>query len=212
MTEKDIQKWTGEVGLQYTERNPQTVEELEELREEQYGISQTELYEEIIGDFERDIQILEVGSNVGVQLRCLRKLGFENLYGLDVQSFAIKKSREHAPTIPAVVGEGSHLPFADESFDLIFTNGCLITIPPNLIDAVQAEIVRCSKKYVMGQEFHSDKYIAIDSEHDDQLYWKTNFCERYLDNQDVELVESSLLSYVNTSNVDQMFLLKKLDS
>ncbi|MFC4542228.1 pseudaminic acid biosynthesis-associated methylase [Halosolutus amylolyticus] len=209
MTSENSRKWAGEAGLKYTDRNPHTVDGLEELREEQYGVTQTELYEEILDDVDRDNKILEVGSNVGVQLRCLRNLGFENLYGLDIQSLAIEKSREYAPSIPAVVGDASRLPFKDETFDLVFTNGCLVTIPPELIDTVQAEITRCSKRYVFGQEFHADEYVAIESDHDDQLYWKTDFCDRYLENNDLELIESSFLSYVETDNVDRMFLLEK---
>ncbi|WP_135854107.1 pseudaminic acid biosynthesis-associated methylase [Halorussus salinus] len=206
------QKWAGDAGVEYTERNPHTVDDLETLRREQYGLTQSEIYRDLLGDVDRDAEILEVGSNVGVQLRCLRQLGFENVVGIDVQSYAIAKSREYSPDIPAVVGDASRLPFEDDAFDLVFTNGCLVAIPPELLADVQSEIVRCSREYVLGSEFYADEYVEIDSDHDEQLYWKTDFRRHYRENHDLETVRSRFLHYDETDNKDEIFLLRKADA
>lgn len=201
--------WIEEPGKRYTDRNPHSVEDLEDLRTEQYGVTQTELYEAVLGGVDRDSRVLEVGTNVGVQLRCLRRMGFENLYGFDVQEYAISKCREYDPDVHAFVADATSIPVKDEQFDLVFTNGVLLTMPPNVVRDVMAEVVRCSRRYVLGQEFHADEYTRIDSDHEEQLYWKADFCDLYQDVGDLTLVESRWLEYLENDNVDRLFLLEK---
>lgn len=204
-----VEKWATEAGRRYTKRNPQTVAELNDLREEQYGTTQTDLFERVLGDVDRDSEILEVGTNVGVQLRCLRELGFQNLYGFDVQEYAITQCREYDPEAGVFVADAANAPVRDEEFDLVFTMGMLITLPPEKVGAVLDEIVRCSNRYLLGLEFYADEYTRIDSDHEEQLYWKADFCNLYRERHDLRLLESEFLEYQDNDNVDQLFLLEK---
>jgi len=62
---KQMEKWAGEFGKEYTDRNALTLEEMERLYQKNYGVTRTEMNLEFIRDLGRSIRILEVGSNIG---------------------------------------------------------------------------------------------------------------------------------------------------
>lgn len=75
---------------------------------------------------------------------------------------------------------------------------------------VMREIYRCTKEYIWGFEYYSDKYTEIVYRKKKNLLWKANFSKMYLDLfSDLELVKERKLKYLNDNNVDSMFLLKK---
>jgi len=201
-------KWDGEFGRRYTERNPQSVAELDQLRRErQFGVTQTALFERLLGDLDRDVRILEVGSNVGVQLQCLAELGFENLYGIDIQAYAVRQCHEQFPELNVVEGDALDIPFKDEFFDLVFTSGTLIMIPPERIETALDEVVRCSRRYVLGQEPYAEQYTEVTYRGVEEMFWKTDFAEKYLERHDADLRRSEFLEYKTNDNVDRLFLL-----
>lgn len=207
---RQTEKWDGEFGRRYTNRNPQTVEELDRLRRErQFGVTQTELFERFLGDLDRDSRILEVGSNVGVQLQCLAKLGFRNLYGIDIQEYAVRECHESFPELDVIQGDALDVPFKDGYFDLVFTSGTLIMIPPERIGAALDEIARCSARYVLGQEPYAEEYTEVTYRGLDEMFWKTDFAERYRDRHDFDVVQSEFLEYKTNDNVDRLFLLER---
>lgn len=46
-----------------------------------------------LGDLDRSLRILEVGANVGFQLALLQRMGFCNLYGIELQPYAVERAR-----------------------------------------------------------------------------------------------------------------------
>lgn len=208
---RQVKMWDGEFGRRYIERHPTTVEGFDELREEQYGpaTTQTKLMEQSLGHLDRDIRILEVGANIGIQLRILRNLGFENLYGIDVQSYAVEKCHQAAPELDVIEANAFDVPFKDDYFDLVFTNETLVTIPPDRLDTAIDEIVRCSSQYVWGLEFYADAYTEIEWRGEDEMLWKTDFVDRYQQRHDLRLLESEFLEYQDNDDVDRLFLLEK---
>ena len=68
--------WAGDFGREYTDRNPQSTEELNALYLRLYGLPRSELNERFLGGMDRSIRILEVGCNIGNQLECLQGQGF----------------------------------------------------------------------------------------------------------------------------------------
>lgn len=208
---RQVEMWDGEFGRRYVERHPTTVEGFDELREEQYGerTTQTRLMDESLGHLDRDLRILEVGSGIGIQLRILRNLGFDELYGVDVQEYAIRTCRRDAPELHVMAASAFDLPFPDDYFDLVFTNETLVTIPPDRLDTVVDEIVRCTNRYVWGLEFYADEYTEIEWRGEDEMLWKTDFVDRYQRRHDLELRDSRFLEYVDNDDVDRLFLLEK---
>src|SRR2546430_16541 len=93
MKTKQIEFWEGEFGKEYTDRNTFTHNELNSYYLTNYGISKDELNKEFLSDLDKNIRILEVGCNVGQQLSALQALGFNNLYGIELQAYAVEKAK-----------------------------------------------------------------------------------------------------------------------
>lgn len=135
MHTKQIDFWKGDFGKEYTDRNIfQTIEEFENLYFEWYGITKTALDEKFLGFLDKEnTKILEVGCNLGYQLRSLQAIGFKQLYGIELQEYAIEKARKIHQNISIIQGSGFDIPFKDTFFDVTFTSGVLIHIAPENI-------------------------------------------------------------------------------
>jgi len=159
---KQMEKWAGEFGKEYTDRNALTLEEMERLCQKNYGVTRTEMNLEFIGDLGRSIRILEVGSNIGNQLLCLQNMGFQTLYGIELQEYAVEISKSRTKHINIIQGSAFDIPFKDNFFDLVFTSGLLIHIAPSDVEQILREIHRCTKKYIWGSEYFADSYTQVE--------------------------------------------------
>lgn len=207
---KQMGNWGGEFGSAYTDRFALEIDELQAWYQKHLGITRTELNLEIIGDLNRSIRILEVGSNIGNQLLCLKLIGFQSLYGIDIQRHAVELSKSRAEEIDIIQGSAFDIPFKDSFFDLVFTSGVLIHIAPQDIKEALKEIYRCTKKYIWGYEYYADSYMEVEYRGNRELLWKTNFAKLYLDTfSDLKLVKEKKVKYLENDNIDAMFLLEK---
>lgn len=207
---KQMEKWAGEFGKEYTDRNALTLEEMERLYQKNYGVTRTEMNLEFIGDLGRSIRILEVGSNIGNQLLCLQNMGFQTLYGIELQEYAVEISKSRTKHINIIQGSAFDIPFKDNFFDLVFTSGLLIHIAPSDVEQILREIHRCTKKYIWGSEYFADSYTQVEYRGHTELLWKTNFVKLYLDTfPDLRIVKEKRYKYLDNDNVDSMFLLEK---
>src|SRR6266498_725433 len=96
---KQEQLWLGDFGKQYTERNTRTDDEWDDFYKKIWGITKPDMNDLFIGHLSKDIKILEVGCNYGLQLRGLQRMGFDQLYGIELQSVAVEKARKLFPDI-----------------------------------------------------------------------------------------------------------------
>ena len=207
---EQMEKWAGEFGKDYTDRNALSLEEMDALYERNYGQTRTELNERFLEGVDRSIRILEVGSNVGNQLLCLQKMGFSNLYGIELQSYAVELSKSRTKHINIIEGSAFDIPYKDGFFDLVFTSGVLIHISPSDVDTTMEEIYRCTREYIWGFEYYADEYTEIPYRGHGNLLWKADFARLYLDRfKDLELVKEECLKYLDNDNIDTMFLLRK---
>lgn len=205
-----IKKWEGAFGWAYTKRNPYLMKDVEKLYKSRYGIARKAMNEEFISGLGRTIRILEVGSNVGAQLLILQKMGFTNLYGIDIQEKAIELSKSILKRTYIIEGSALDIPFKDNYFDMVYTSGVLIHISPKDINRALREIHRCSRKYIWGFEYFADDYTEIEYRGNKKLLWKTDFAQLYLETfKDLALVKEKKFNYLENNNADQMFLLKK---
>jgi len=203
-------KWGGEFGKKYTSRNPLKTVDVNKLYLQNYGLTRTKLNEEFIGNLKRSIKVLEVGSNIGMQLVFLQEMGFKNFYGIEINRETIEFSKSITNNIDIIQGSALDIPFKDNYFDLVFTSGVLIHIAPSDIKKVMGEIYRVSKKYIWGLEYYADKYTEIPYRGKKNLLWKANFPKLYLNLfKDLKLVKEKKLKYLHNENIDVMFLLKK---
>ena len=204
------QQWSSEFGKEYTDRNPHTIEIMDALYKKQFGVTRTELNLMFLSNLDRSIKILEVGSNVGTQLQGLQGIGFENLYGIELQAHAVEVSKQNTKNINLIQGSAFDIPFKDSYFDLVFTSGVLIHISPGDLNIAMREIYRCTNEYIWGFEYYADQYTEIPYRGRRNLLWKADFERLYQDEfRELELVKEKRIKYLDNDNVDSMFLIRK---
>lgn len=193
--------WEGLFGIEYTQRNMgQSGKYLEK-----YGITRLEMNKEFL-DMDKSIRICEVGCNVGGQLKLLHEMGFSHLYGIDVSTYALENKYAG---LNLIYGIAEDIPFKNNYFDLVFTSGLLIHISPDNLSRVMEEIYRCSSRFIWGFEYYDEQYRKITYREDVGL-WKCNFAQLYCALfPDLVLVKEKRYKYLDSDNVDSMFLLRK---
>ncbi len=199
-------------GKKYTNRNALTLDEMNEMYRKNFGMSREDLDNLFIDEMNQNIKTLEASSNIGNQLILLQKMGYKNLYGIEINSYAVELSKQRVNNINIIQGSAFDIPFKNEYFDLVFTSGVLIHIAPHDINLVLNEVYRCTKKYIWGFEYYEEKYTEIIYRGEKDLLWKANFPKMYLDLfNDLKLVKEKKMKYLNGNNIDVIFLLEKKD-
>ena len=205
-----LKEWTGEFGREYTERNFFTPEEVDALWARNYGFTRSELNRRFLEGIPKEARVLEVGCNIGNQLLLLQRLGFKNLYGIEVQSDALERARSRTESITLSQGTAFDLPYDSGYFDLVFTSGVLIHISPDELPTALHEIHRCSNSYVWGAEYYAAIPTDVAYRGKQKLLWKMDYAHEYLTRfNDLEMVSEQRLPYIEGDNVDSMFLLRK---
>lgn len=204
------EQWDGEFGKAFTDRNLISLEEMDDVYRRQVGVARSEMNARFLGGLDRSLRILEVGSNVGNQLWYLQRMGFTELYGVELSHYALELSKQRTSRINLIQGSAFDLPFKDGFFDLVFTSVVLIHISPKDIRGALAEIHRCSRRYIWGYEYAAESYTEVEYRGKADLLWKTDFAQLYLDTfPGLRLVKQERFPYREGGNVDAMFLLEK---
>lgn len=207
---KQMENWMACFGKEYTDRNLLNLKELDELYQKKYGITRTHLNRMFIGDLDKSLKILEIGSNIGSQLLNLQKMGFKNIYGIEINRYAVETAKARTKNIDIIQGSAFDIPSKDAYFDLVFTSGVLIHINPEDIKKAMKEIYRCAGKYIWGFEYYSEEYKEIIYRDEKNLLWKANFPQIYVDTfPDLKIMKIKSLKYLDNDNIDVMFLLRK---
>jgi pseudaminic acid biosynthesis-associated methylase len=137
-------------------------------------------------------------------------MGFKDLYGIEVNSYAVELAKANTKNINIIRGDAFDIPFKNRYFDLVFTSGVLIHIAPQDIERALREIYRCSREYIWGFEYYADTYTEVPYRGHSELLWKTDFMRLYLEQfEDLELVKERRLKYLDDNNIDAIYLLKK---
>lgn len=205
------QFWKGDFGKEYTDRNKwSNDEEWDKIYLDTWGLTKLEINNKVLRDVPRDIKILEVGCNYGAQLRGLQRMGFTNLYGVELQSYAVEESKKVYSGLNIITGSGFDLPFKNGFFDLVCTNGVLIHISPNDHSAFMKEIYRCSNKYIMGWEYYNVEIKELNYRDNQGYMWKADYSKIYQNNfPGLKEKSKHLVKYLANENEDAIFLLKK---
>jgi pseudaminic acid biosynthesis-associated methylase len=204
-----IKEWTGAFGQEYTDRNLLTPQAHDALYAGDFGITRKQLNQIFLQGVSKDAHILEVGCNIGNQLVLLQEMGYRNLFGIEIQTYALELARSRTRNIGLSQGSVFHIPESGP-FDLVFTSRVLIHISVEDLGAAMDEIHRCAGTYIWGLEYYSPRATAVNYRNRNGLLWKTDYARLYLDRfKDLELVREQRLPYLHTENVDSMFLLRK---
>jgi pseudaminic acid biosynthesis-associated methylase len=160
--------WKGDFGDAYTQRNADAAN------------GRLPFWQELLSSIEVE-RVLEVGCNLGANLRWLATLlPPHQVYGIDVNNSALSELRTAVPTINAVWSVARELPFRDRFFDLVYTTGVLIHQPPDTLPEVMAEIVRCSRRYVLAGEYYAETVTEVPYRGQQGALFKMDFGGLYL--------------------------------
>lgn len=194
-----LKLWKGEFGNDYTKRN-----NLTSVKEEEAEI----VFKRILGNLKLN-SVLEVGSNIGINLS-----GIRNALGKDVDLFALEPSEE---AFKEIINNSNinlkqgfncdcfNIPLKDNSIDLVFTNGVLIHINPKDLELAMSEIVRVSKKYVLCSEYFSVNDEEIIYKGKKGYLFKEDFGKHYLKKfPNLKLVSYGFLWGEEFSNFDNL--------
>ena len=128
--------WKGTLGASYWEKRergtPHGPDQYVELQESSH-ILIDEVVQHTSG---LSAPILDLGCNVGRHLNALHKLGYTNLYGIDVQREAFEHMERIFPEVKKTVhfDQGTFqdcLPrVADRFFEVVFTHGATVELVP----------------------------------------------------------------------------------
>jgi len=174
--------WSGGFGDAYTERN------------EEAGAGRETFWRELLAGLEVTTA-LEVGCNVGANLRWLAEiLAPRDVFGVDVNEGALAGVRRTLSGVNAVYASARELPFRDRLFDLTFTTGVLIHLPPAGLPVAMAELVRCSRRYVLCGEYYSAEPVEVPYRGETGALFKRDFGAYYLELfPELALVEQGFL-------------------
>ena len=169
---KQEEMWAGKFGDEYTNR----CFSYPFFRRPFWGRLFTEYYFK---------NVLEVGCGDGKNtLSLLWYMNDKNVYGIDINKTAIQLAQKNnidaIEYINAFYGQATDIPFKDNFFDLVFTCGLLIHIPPDDLLPVMSEMVRCSHKYVMFMEYWAEKEEEIEYRGEMGLLWKRPYKDIFL--------------------------------
>jgi len=206
--------WVKDFGKEYSERNSWPEDsEWDQFYLANWGKTKIEINNLVMDHLPKNAKILEVGCNIGMQLKGFQRMGFTNLYGIELQQDAVQKAKKITEGINIIQGSGFDLPFADNYFDFVCTNGVLIHIAPSDHKTFLSEIYRCTNKYIMGWEYFAPWITNINYRGNNGFLWKADFTQIYIDNfPDLKLIFKKQFSYISEQekgNADEIFLLSK---
>lgn len=161
------QLWSGEFGDAYVERNRSA------------GNIRVTFWQKVLAEFGAQT-VLEVGCNIGTNLRWIAALRPpQQVYGVDINLKALNELRRTLSDVNAMWSPGRELPFRDRWFDLVFTMGVLIHQPESTLSLVMAEIVRCSRRYVLCGEYFAEQTTEVPYRNQSGALFKRNYGRIY---------------------------------
>ena len=99
--------------------------------------------------------VLEVGCGYGRVLCELAARLEVSITGIDFSPTQLETARRFLPRgsrISLVLGRGERLPFADQSFDLVYTSAVILHNPPVTAEAIRREVLRVSRRFTAHNE------------------------------------------------------------
>lgn len=178
-----LDAWRGEFGDRYIDRN-ETLTEVLRMR--------TRMWAEMLkGTYGAEPEsILEVGCNIGLNLRAIDRLSAATLYAVEPNA----KARQRVVDDEVMAAErlhnatGQNLPFSTGEIDMVFSAGVLIHVHPDDLGAVADEMHRVSNRWILVAEYFSTKPESIPYRGRNDLLFKRDFGGFFLDRfDDIEI-------------------------
>jgi pseudaminic acid biosynthesis-associated methylase len=172
--------WAGKFGDEYVGRN----------RGASWIGTNTALFAKILNRTNSVRSILEIGPNIGLNLRAIRNLLPEvELSGVEINEAAVRELRNWGEMKNVI-----HQSLLDykpiEQFDFVFTKGVLIHLCPERLPDVYQLLHGASRQYICIAEYYNPSPVSVPYRgHDDKLF-KRDFAGEIMDlYPDLELVD-----------------------
>lgn len=163
------QLWSGEFGDAYLERNRSA------------GEKRGPFWQKVLSQFQSQ-RVLEVGCNIGGNLSWIASyVSPEQIFGIDINPRTLEELSRRLPRVNAVRSAARELPFRDGVFDLVFTVGVLIHQPPDFLPQVMAEIIRCSRRFILCAEYFANQPATVHYRGQTDALFKRDFGGLYLE-------------------------------
>ncbi|MFC7050486.1 pseudaminic acid biosynthesis-associated methylase [Emcibacter nanhaiensis] len=177
--------WRGEFGDEYIDRNAADAEHLR---------NRLAMWSRIIAPMRDEMpkRILEIGSNIGLNLRALNLLTDAEMVAVEPNEKARKILVDDKVVAPgnAIEGVASEFDLADGAVDMAFTCTVMIHIHPDDLLAACKRIHRATSKYVVCIEYFSDKQEMIEYRGHSNKLFKCDFGGFWMDNfPDLKLLD-----------------------
>jgi pseudaminic acid biosynthesis-associated methylase len=173
-----LETWKGAFGEQYIQRSQVTPEVIRQVTAAFLRILESAKIRDKLSS------VLEVGANIGINLLGLREvLGPAALLAVvepNPQACAQLRKDQRLNLSAVLETDASRIPLPDDSYDLVFTSGVLIHIPPDRLPQAMKEIVRVARHYVLCLEYFSHQPVEIPYRGQAGLLWKRDFGQAYL--------------------------------
>ena len=207
-----IQKdfWSGSDGKSYIKRN-NSLELANKLYKERTGITHQEVFQEFFENLDRNMSILELGCNIGINLDVLKNMGFKKLTGLEINQEAIDIAKEKYPMIKFIHSSIEDFKCNDNEYDLVFTTGVLIHINPSSINDIINKMIRLTKKFIFGFECFSEKLTEIKYRGHSDLLWKQNFPLLFINSKNMKLIKEKKIHYKDKNLCDVTYIFEKVE-
>jgi len=185
---EQVSFWRGEFGDGYAERNALDAENLAQ-REAMWRLI-------LNAASPPPRSILEVGANIGLNLRALAALGGAEIHAVEPNEKArgILAEDKVLPAGHIYDAAADNLPLKDGAVDFVFTCGVLIHIAPeNLLPSCR-EMHRVSGKYIACAEYFNPTPVEISYRGHSGVLFKRDFGGFWLDNfSDIQLIDYGFL-------------------
>jgi spore coat polysaccharide biosynthesis protein SpsF len=171
--------WAGEFGDDYITRN----------RDNALVDSNRALFGKILSRTHGVTSAIEFGSNIGNNLRALRDLlPAADLHSVEINATAAAEIQAWGG---ATVEVASLLDFEpSRQWDLSFTKGVLIHLPPEALPGIYDKLVAASSRYVMICEYYNPSPVEVTYRGHEHALFKRDFAGEILDaHPELELVD-----------------------
>ncbi|WP_278441980.1 pseudaminic acid biosynthesis-associated methylase [Pseudomonas oryzihabitans] len=144
--------------------------------------------------------VLELGTNRGLNLQALRALLPQaQLQGVELNGKACALAR--ALNV-AEIWEGSLFDYpVPKGFDLAFTKGVLIHLPPDLLPAAYDKLYQASRRFILVAEYYNPTPVEVSYRGHAERLFKRDFAGELLDRH----ADLRLLDYGFVYHRDPLF-------
>lgn len=162
--------WAGEFGNDYISRN----------RDGALIESNRALFDKILSRTQGVTSAIELGANIGNNLRALRELVPAcELHSVEINATAAAEIQAWGG---ATVEVASLMDFEpSRQWDLSFTKGVLIHLPPQMLPSVYDKLVAASSRYVMVCEYYNPSPVEVSYRGHEHALFKRDFAGEILD-------------------------------